>query len=122
MGGRLGAWALVFIRGGSFSYVGGGFRAWATVFVRRRPFSCVSGRFRAWAVVSVRGRSSPCVGGRLQAWEVVGGGGIVVARGVVSCDLAGTVVWNKRAYRIPEQRRTTNFDWSFVIRLPRHRQ
>ena len=39
MGGCLGAWALVFICGGSFSYVGGGFRAWATIFVRRRPFS-----------------------------------------------------------------------------------
>ena len=62
------------------------------------------------------------MGGWLQAWEVVGGGGIVVARGVMSCDSAGTVVWNKGAYRIPEQRRMTNFDSSFVVRLPRHRQ
>ena len=108
MGGRLGAWALVFVHGGSFSYVGGGFCAWATVFVR-------SGRFRAW-------RSSPCVGGWLQAWEVVGVGGIVVARGVVSCDSAGTVVWNKCAYHIPEQRRTMNFDSLFIVRLPRHPQ
>ena len=65
----------------------------------------------------MRGWSFPCVGGRLQAWEVIGVGGIVVARGVVSCDSAGTVVWNKRAYRIPEQQRTMNFD---VVRLPHH--
>ena len=59
------------------------------------------------------------MGGRLQAWEVVGVGGIVVARGVMSCDSAGTMVWNKRAYLIPEQRRTTNQNSSFVVRLPR---
>ena len=51
----------------------------------------------------MRGQSFPCVGSWLQAWEVVSVGGIVVARGVVSCDSAGMMVWNKRAYCIPEQ-------------------
>ena len=49
------------------------------------------------------GQLFPCVGGQLHAWEVVGVGGIIVARGVVSCDSAGTMVWNKGAYHIPEQ-------------------
>ena len=69
MGGRLGAWALVFIRRGSFSYVGGGFRAWATVFVHRRPFSCVSGHFRVWAVISVCGWAASSVGGHWWWWD-----------------------------------------------------
>ena len=49
------------------------------------------------------GRLFPCVGGQFHAWEVVGVGGIIVACGVVSCDSAGTMVWNKGAYHIPEQ-------------------
>ena len=60
------------------------------------------------------------MGGQLHVWEVVGVGGIIVVRGVVSCDSAGMMVWSKGAYRIPEQQRTMNFDSLFVVRLPHH--
>ena len=127
-------WAVVLVHGPLFSCVGDRFHAWATVFVWGRPSSCggnrlhawatvfVHGaRFHAWALVSVRGRSFPCVGSRLDAWVVVGIGGVVVSRGVVvlwfSWDNSGRV---GSAYRVEEQRQTTNFHLSFVVRLPRH--
>ena len=149
MGGHFPAWAVVFLRGPSFSCVGDRlvrgpsfwcvgdrFGAWAIVFMHGRPVSCVGDCFGAWAtilvrgqpcscvtVVSVRGRSFPCMGGRLDAEVVVGVGGVVVARGVVVLWFS----WNHSgrvggAYHVEEQRRTTNFHSLFVVRLPRHRQ
>ena len=60
-------------------------------------------RFHVYVTVFMRERLFPCVGGQLHAWEVVGVGGIIVARGVVSCDSARMMVWSKGAYHIPEQ-------------------
>ena len=104
------------MRGPLFWCVGDRFGAWATVLVRGRPFWCVGDRLRPW-------RLFPCVGGRLDAEVVVGVGGVVVARGVVDLWFS----WNHSgrvggAYHVEEQRRTTNFHSSFVVRLPRHGQ
>ena len=136
MGGRFHVWAFVFVCGRPFLCVGLRFHAWVTGFVRGRPFWCVGNHFGVWAtvlvrgrlsssvaVVSVRGRSFPCVGGRLDAEVVVGVGGVIVGRGVVVLWFS----WNHSgrvggAYHVEEQRRTTNFHSSFVVRLPRHGQ
>ena len=145
---RFRAWATVFVRGQPFSCGGDRFRAWATVFMRGRPsscgrsFSCVGLRFRAWATIFVRvgdrlraWRSFPCVGTRFRAWAVGLMRGWLLALvgslfrvGSLSC---GVVVlwfsWDNSgrvggAYRVEEQRQTTNFHSSFVVRLPRHGQ
>ena len=127
MGSRFPAWAVVFLRGPSFSCVGDRFHAWAFVFMRGRPVLCVGDRLRAWATVFMRGRpflcmgdrlhawrSFPCVGGWLDAEVVVGIGGVIVVRGVVVLWFS----WNHSgrvggACHVEEQRRTTNFHSSF---------
>ena len=52
-GGRLGSWAVVFVRvrGPSPSFVGGHLRPWAVAFIHGRSCSLVGDRLRSWAVM-----------------------------------------------------------------------
>ena len=110
VGGRLGSWAVVFVRvcGPSPSFVGGHLCPWAFTFIHGHLCSLVGDRLRPWAVMPFvwcrGGCSCSCVGGyhrgRLCCWwgTVVGSWwGVVASRWcVVVVGPRGCLWWPSR--------------------------
>ena len=79
---------IVFVRGGSFSFVEGRLHSWAVIFICvRGPSPSFVGRHRCpWAVAFVHGHSCLLVGDRLRSWAVMA---FVWCGGGCSCSFVG---------------------------------